>query len=95
MYAEDFHGNLMFRNAYGDPDYFIYEDGYKIYCGWNLHHILPKTHGGIDAASNLLCVNMLTNEAAGDKTTYWIDECLYQVKKVYGSSHHKIVRLND
>lgn len=37
MYAEDFHGNLMCRNGYGNPDFYIIEDGERIYCGWNLH----------------------------------------------------------
>lgn len=93
-YAEDFHGNLMCRSAYGDPDYFIRQRGQSIYCGWNIHHILPKTHGGTNSVKNLICTNILTNVAASDKITYWIDDTLYQVKKVYGSRHHEIVSLN-
>lgn len=96
QFAKDFHGYCMCRDAYGDPDYFVYDYyGRKIYCGWNLHHILPKTHGGTNAAVNLLCTNILTNEAAANKITYWIDDTLYQVKKIYGSGNYKIVPLND
>lgn len=38
-FAEDFHGYLMCRDGYGNPDFFIKEDGEAIYCGWNIHHI--------------------------------------------------------
>lgn len=45
-YATDFHGNYMCRNAYGERDYFEYDSyGNKVYCGWNIHHILPKAVG--------------------------------------------------
>ena len=47
-FAEDFHGNLMCKDGYGDPDYYVYDTDWsfagqrsKIYCGWNIHHILP------------------------------------------------------
>lgn len=40
-FAEDFHGYLMCRDAYGNDDFFIKEDSDRIYCGWNIHHILP------------------------------------------------------
>ncbi len=95
QFAEDFHGALMCRDAYGAPDYFVYHGGQKIYCGgWNIHHILPKSHGGTNAVSNLLCTNILTNEAASDKITFRIDDTLYQVQKIYGSHNYKIVPLN-
>lgn len=93
-FAEDFHGNLMCRSAYGNPDYHIRDNGQRIYCGWNVHHILPKTHGGTDSRDNLLCVNVITNETAADKITYWIDDSLYQVKKIYGSRNYQIVQLH-
>lgn len=48
---------------------------------WNIHHILPKTCGGTNAISNLICTNIATNDEAADKITFWIDDCLYQVKK--------------
>jgi len=92
-FAEDFDGGLMYREAYGDEDYFIRRCGEKIYCGWNIHHILPVARGGTNAENNLLCANIITNKAAGDKITYWIDGSLYQVKKVSGTGRHKIVKL--
>ena len=81
QYAEDFHGNLMCRAGYGDPNCFVLRMGERIYCGWNIHHILPKAQGGTDAQPNLLCTNIATNEEAGDRITFWIDDCLYQVQR--------------
>ena len=95
MYAEDFDGGLMYREAYGDPDYYIFEDGQKIYCGWNLHHILPKSCGGTSDRSNLLCTNILTNEAAGNKITFWIDNSLYQVKRNRQWGRYNIIRIGE
>lgn len=92
MYAEDFHGNLMCRNGYGNPDFYIIEDGERIYCGWNLHHILPRALGGGNAISNLLCTNIATNEEAGDRITFWIEDCLYQVQKC-NNLEYRIVKL--
>ena len=45
-FAVDFHGNLMYRDAYGKKNYYVKDKQQKIYCGWNLHHILPKRLGG-------------------------------------------------
>ena len=45
-FAEDFHGNLMCRDGYGDANFSIYRFGERIYCGWNIHHILPLSCGG-------------------------------------------------
>lgn len=81
QYAEDFHGYLMCKDGYGDPDFFVWENGERVYCGWNIHHIFPKAAGGTNAQSNLLCTNIATNEDAGDRITFWIDDCLYQVQK--------------
>lgn len=92
MYAEDFHGNLMCRNGYGNPDFYIIEDGERIYCGWNLHHILPRALGGGNAVSNLLCTNIATNEEAGNRITFWIEDCLYQVQKC-NNLEYRIVEL--
>ncbi len=78
---EEFHGYLMCREGYGDPDYYVCDGKERIYCGWNIHHILPKTCGGTNAISNLICTNIATNDEAADKITFWIDNCLYQVKK--------------
>ncbi|MCR5376104.1 MAG: hypothetical protein K6E71_05080 [Lachnospiraceae bacterium] len=80
-YAKDFHGNLMLRDAYDDTDCDrMNHFGLECY-GWNLHHILPKKCGGTNAKSNLICTAIPTNEAASDKTTFWIEGCLYQVHK--------------
>lgn len=83
----------MYREAYGERDFFIWKNGKKIYCGWNIHHILPLSRGGTDAENNLICTNIITNDAAGDRITYWIDEALYQVKRIRGIGGYKIVRL--
>lgn len=93
-FAEDFHGYLMYRDAYGDNEYFVVKHGIRIYCGWNLHHILPVALGGTNAISNLICTSIATNIAAGAKITFWIDDCLYQVKRIYGTHNHEIVELN-
>lgn len=86
LWAEDFGGGIMYRDAYGDPNaYFVNDRGQKNYCGWNLHHILPINRGGSNAKENLECTNIITNEIAGDKTTFVIDDIKYQVKKVKGS----------
>lgn len=95
MYAADFHGNLMCRDAYGDDDYFIVRHGRKVYCGWNVHHILPVSCGGTDEATNLICTNIVTNGEVKDKITYKLDDCLYQVNRVQNSNLHKIVKLNQ
>ena len=29
-----------------------------------------------------------------DKITYWIDNCLYQVQRIYGTREHEIIKLN-
>lgn len=91
-FAEDFHGYLMCRDGYGNPDFFIKEDGEAIYCGWNIHHILPKNCGGTNAISNLTCTNIATNDEAADKITFWIDDCLYQVQRTCDG--HGIFQLN-
>lgn len=33
VYAEDFHGNLMCRNGCGNPNYYIVENGERIFVG--------------------------------------------------------------
>lgn len=95
MFAEDFHGNLMYKYAYGDSEYFANYCGKKIYCGWNIHHILPVAHGGTNVKQNLICTNIITNDEAADKITFWIDDCLYQVKRTYSSHEYKIFRIRQ
>ena len=91
-FVNDFHGYMMCRSGYGDPDYYVYSNGERIYCGWNIHHILPKALGGTNAQTNLLCTNIATNEEAGDRITFWIDDCLYQVQRC--DDGHSIFQLN-
>lgn len=91
--ADDFHGYLMCKEGYGDENYYIVRWGKKIYCGWNIHHILPTSCGGTNAKDNLLCTNIATNDAADDKITYWIDDKLYQVKKDHDEGGYCICRL--
>lgn len=92
-YAEDFDGRFMYKNAYGDRNFFVYDNGVKIYCGWNLHHVLPKSCGGMDDAENLICTNIITNELAKDKVTYLIGDSLYQVRKIKGARIYRIVKI--
>ncbi len=94
LFAEDFHGNLMCKDGYGDPDYHVYRWGKTIYCGWNIHHILPVAHGGTNAKHNLICTNIVTNEKAGNRITYRIDNVLYQVQKNDKFDQHDIFILN-
>ena len=91
IFALDFHGNLMAFEGYGNPNYFIYLNGEKIYCGWDIHHILPRSKGGSNDFENLICTNITTNKLASNKITYWIDGCKYQVRKCDKS--YKIYRL--
>ena len=92
MYAKDFHGNLMYRDGYGNNEFYVMGWCGKIYCGWNLHHILPKACGGRSVIENLCCTNIATNEAAADKITFWIDDILYQVHRT--GDGYDIFRLN-
>ena len=92
-YAKDFHGNLMCRDGYGNKEFYVMDWGRKIYCGWNIHDILPRKFGGTNAKKNLICTNIYTNQMAQDKITYWIDDTLYQVQTVNGKQEHEIVVL--
>ena len=61
-YAEDFDGGLMYRDAYGDPEYYEWRGGVKVYCGWNIHHIQPLARGGKNRRDNMICTNIITNQ---------------------------------
>lgn len=95
IYAEDFDGGLMYREAYGDAAYYELYNGKKVYCGWNIHHILPLVRGGKNRKDNMICTNIITNQDAGDMITYWLDNGLYQVQKKRGTGIHIIVKLED
>lgn len=109
-WVEDFDGGLMYRDAYNNREvwavrtfgnqyalstngYFV-SDNQKIYCGWNLHHILPKANGGTNTKDNLICTNMITNDEAEDKTTFWINDRNYQVQWNKQTGLREIFRLN-
>ena len=93
QYAEDFHKNYMRKEAFGKRNYYEVINGRRVYCGWNLHHILPKACGGTNKFENLLCTNFVTNDLAEDKITFSIDDCFYQVRRIIGTRDHKIIRL--
>jgi len=46
-------------------------------------------------AINMICTNIITNQEAGDKITYWLENGLYQVQKKRGTSIHYIVKLEE
>lgn len=92
-FAEDFAGNLMCRDGYNDRDYYVVIDGEKIYCGWNLFHCRPRSQGGKLDPKNILLTNIATNDIAGDKTTFYVDDALYQIHKVGGGAYQP-VRIN-
>ena len=94
LFAADFHGNLMYRDAYGSESFFIIRQNRKIFCGWNIHHILPVAQGGTDTKENLICTNIITNNGAEDKITFWIDDCLYQVRYDSNNNRYGIFRIN-
>ena len=93
-FAEDFHGNLMCRNGYGDANFSIYRFGERIYCGWNIHHILPLSCGGTNEKHNLICTNFYTNDEAEDKITFWIDNILYQVHRIPETKEYEIIKIS-
>ena len=53
---------------------------YRMYKALKLKH-QDDSDFYISAISNLICTNIATNDEAADKITFWIDDCLYQVKK--------------
>ena len=90
-FAFDFHGNLMVFEGYGKPEYTCWFNGRIVYCGWNIHHVYPKSKGGSTTEGNLLCTNIFTNRLAADKITFWIDNVKSQVRKT--AEGYGIVRL--
>lgn len=56
--VKDFSGREMNKGSYDDRN---------SKYGWNLDHILPKSRGGKDNESNLVCVNIQTNDEKADK----------------------------
>ncbi len=158
LFASDFHGNLMYRDAYGDREWeatskdihadsgyystwgvrpadsyvrwkVCYNAGASRYgaygrwgsigilvnertwlllstppqstgtvgvkCGWNLHHRKPVALGGKTTEGNLECTNIATNEAAGDKITFWVEDQCYQVHRDEENGGYTIDRITD
>lgn len=56
--VKDFSGREMDKGSY---------DNRNSKYGWNLDHILPKSKGGKDTESNLICVHIETNDEKADK----------------------------
>jgi hypothetical protein len=88
--VQDFSGRWMVKDAYGERDAeeeladFTndgHDEGTYINVGWDVHHILPISKGGASVGGNLLCVNAETNQEAGDKTTFWANGSLFQIRR--------------
>ena len=93
-WATDFAGRIMYIEDFGNSEIYRLYRGKYIYTGWNLHHILPKANDGTNAKFNLTCTNIITNEEAGNKTTFVIDDTIYQVRKNYGKAGHHICEID-
>src|SRR5574344_1237556 len=101
--AQDFSGRWMVKDAYGVRD--AEEElsdftnrqndvGTYVNVGWDIHHILPVAKGGTSVPENLLCVAIETNEEAGDKTTFWANESLFQIRR-NGDGGYSIQEIED
>jgi hypothetical protein len=93
--ARDFSGRWMVKDAYGARDAeeelsdFTNDkndEGTYVNVDWDIHHILPLAKGGASVPGNLLCVAIETNEEAGDKTTFWANGYLYQLRRLSGGT---------
>ena len=91
----DFAGRIMNKDDYGKSQAVIdlsEEDSKSLsqegegsyYCGWNLHHMMPKEKGGSNSETNLIPTNIKTNETASNKTSYVIDDHQYEVRRTRG-----------
>ena len=94
LYAKDFTGRYMYIDDFGNRKICRNVKGKRVHTGWNLHHVLPKANNGTDAKTNLICTNIITNDEAGDKTTFVINNVTYQVHRNFGESGHSIVKLS-
>jgi hypothetical protein len=78
----DFTGRPIYKGDYNSRQPAKGKDGVVRNYGWNLHHILPQSLGGNDDEQNLEIVNIITNDEAGDKTSYVANSVEYQVKRI-------------
>ncbi|VEU74848.1 Uncharacterised protein [Mycoplasmopsis citelli] len=68
--AVDFAGREIRKSSYGNI--------FSRY-NWDLHHIFPKSKCGSNDEENLLCVHVLTNREAADKTSFWANDQAFEV----------------
>lgn len=88
---DDFAGRRMNYDDYNFEKGSIEENSF----GWNIHHIMPKSHKVHNDEKNLEIVNIKTNQEAADKTSFVIDKVLYQVKKLKGNSNYGIFKADQ
>lgn len=78
--VKDFSGREMDKGSY---------DNRNSKYGWNLDHILPKSRGGKDSESNLICVNITTNDEKADKyPVFTSNDKIFEIIKV--ENHYEI-----
>ncbi len=78
--AKDFAGREMDKGAYD-------QRGSKF--GWNLDHILPKSQGGKNSESNLICCHIQTNDEKANKyPCFKANDKQFEILKV--ANHHEI-----
>lgn len=78
--VKDFAGREMDKGAY---------DQRGSEFGWNLDHILPKSRGGKDTDSNLICTHILTNDEKADKyPVFTANKKQFEIIKV--ENHYEI-----
>ena len=78
--VKDFAGREMDKGAY---------DQRGSEFGWNLDHILPKSRGGKDTESNLICTHILTNDEKADKyPVFTANKKQFEIIKV--ENHYEI-----
>lgn len=70
--AVDFAGRTILKGSYGQLN---------SQYGWDIDHIQPLSKGGTDTDENKQIVHVLTNDEKADKTTFIIDDIIYQVQK--------------
>jgi hypothetical protein len=70
--AKDFAGRVIRRSDSGNE-----QSPY----GWNVDHILPKAGNGGDGIDNLQIAHIATNREKADRTSFVIEDLVYQVKK--------------
>lgn len=78
--VKDFSGREMDKGSY---------DNRNSEYGWNLDHILPKSKGGKDTESNLICVHIKTNDEKADKyPVFHANSKTFEIIKV--ENHYEI-----